>query len=206
MYVYVTDVFEVNCKTMGLSNNIIDDNILVSRAKSGNAEALTTLLEKYSEKIMQKSLTFKNLNGLESDDLYQEGMIGFVAAVYSFDERLGVQFSTYANTIAVRKMLSAIRKANNKSNIPLQYYVSLEDEEDLLSHLPTPEETVMFNEELDLINNFIENNLSKSEKKVFRLNVAGLSYSEIAEILECDEKFVDNALQRIRRKLRKLDL
>lgn len=191
---------------MGLSNNIIDDNILVSRAKSGNAEALTTLLEKYSEKIMQKSLTFKNLNGLESDDLYQEGMIGFVAAVYSFDERLGVQFSTYANTIAVRKMLSAIRKANNKSNIPLQYYVSLEDEEDLLSHLPTPEETVMFNEELGLINDFIENNLSKSEKKVFRLNVAGLSYSEIAEILECDEKFVDNALQRIRRKLRKLDL
>ena len=68
-------------------SNIIDDNILVSRAKSGNAEALTILLEKYSEKIMQKSLTFKNLNGLESDDLYQEGMIGFVAAVYSFDEK-----------------------------------------------------------------------------------------------------------------------
>ena len=108
-------------------SNIIDDNILVSRAKSGNAEALTILLEKYSEKIMQKSLTFKNLNGLESDDLYQEGMIGFVAAVYSFDEKLGVQFSTYANTLAFRKMLSAIRKANNKSNLPLQYYVSLED-------------------------------------------------------------------------------
>jgi len=68
-------------------SNIIDDNILVSRAKSGNAEALTILLEKYSENIMQKSLTFKNLNGLESDDLYQEGMIGFVAAVYSFDEK-----------------------------------------------------------------------------------------------------------------------
>lgn len=191
---------------MGLSNNIIDDNILVSRAKSGNAEALTVLLEKYSEKIMQKSLTFKNLNGLESDDLYQEGMIGFVAAVYSFDEKLGVQFSTYANTLAVRKMLSAIRKANNKTNLPLQYYVSLEDETDLLSQSPTPEEIVIFNEELDLINDFIENNLSKSEKKVFRLNIAGLSYSEIADILDCDEKFVDNALQRIRRKLRKLDI
>ena len=191
---------------MGLSNNIIDDNILVSRAKSGNAEALTVLLEKYSEKIMQKSLTFKNLNGLESDDLYQEGMIGFVAAGYSFDEKLGVQFSTYANTLAVRKMLSAIRKANNKTNLPLQYYVSLEDETDLLSYSPTPEELVIFNEELDLINDFIENNLSKSEKKVFRLNIAGLSYSEIADILDCDEKFVDNALQRIRRKLRKLDI
>lgn len=191
---------------MGLSNNIIDDNILVARAKSGNAEALTVLLEKYSEKIMHKSLTFKNLNGLESDDLYQEGMIGLVAAVYSFDEKLGVQFSTYANTLAVRKMLSAIRKANNKTNLPLQYYVSLEDETDLLSYSPTPEEIVIFNEELDLINDFIENNLSKSEKKVFRLNIAGLSYSEIADILDCDEKFVDNALQRIRRKLRKLDI
>lgn len=186
--------------------NIIDDNILVSRAKSGNAEALTVLLEKYSEKIMQKSLTFKNLNGLESDDLYQEGMIGFVAAVYSFDEKLGVQFFTYANTLAVRKMLSAIRKANNKSNLPLQYYVSLEDETEILSHLPNPEEIVIFNEELDLINDYIENNFSKSEKKVFRLNIAGLSYSEIADILDCDEKFVDNALQRIRRKLRKLDM
>lgn len=191
---------------MGLSNNIIDDNILVARAKTGNAEALTILLEKYSEKIMQKSLTFKNLNGLESDDLYQEGMIGFVAAVYSFDEKLGVQFSTYANTLAARKMLSAIRKSNNKSNLPLQYYTSLEDETELLSYSPTPEEIVIFNEELDLINDFIENNLSKSEKKVFRLNIAGLSYSEIAEILDCDEKFVDNALQRIRRKLRKLEI
>ena len=191
---------------MGLSTNIIDDNILVDRAKSGDAEALTTLLEKYSEKIMQKSKTFKNLNGLESDDLYQEGMIGFVAAVYSFNEKVDVQFSTYANTLAVRKMLSAIRKANNKSNLPLQYYVSLEEETDLLSYSPTPEEMVIFNEELDLINDFIENNFSKSEKKVFRLNIAGLSYSEIADILDCDEKFVDNALQRIRRKLRKLDI
>lgn len=191
---------------MELSNNIIDDNILVTRAKSGNTEALTTLLEKYSEAIMQKSLTFKNLNGLESDDLYQEGMMGFVAAVYSFEESKGVQFSTYANTLAVRKMLSAVRKANNKSNLPLQYYVSLEDETDLLSYLPNPEETLIFNEELDLINDFIEENLSKSEKKVFKLNLAGLSYSEIADILDCDEKFVDNALQRIRRKLRKLKL
>ncbi len=191
---------------MELSNSIIDDNILVARAKSGNTEALTILLEKYSETIMQKSLTFKNLNGLESDDLYQEGMMGFVAAVYSFEESKGVQFSTYANTLAVRKMLSAVRKANNKSNLPLQYYVSLEDETDLLSYLPNPEETLIFNEELDLINDFIEGNLSKSEKKVFKLNLAGLSYSEIADILDCDEKFVDNALQRIRRKLRKLKL
>lgn len=183
---------------------VLDDNVLVSKAKSGETEALTILIERYSEKIMQKSMTFRNLNGIETDDLYQEGMMGFVSAVYSYDESRDVQFSTYANTIAVRKMLSAIRKVNNKSNLPLQSYVSLEDRTDLLSYSPSPEELIIFNEELDLINEFVEKNLSKSEKKVFKLNLLGLSYSEIADILECDEKFVDNALQRIRRKLRKL--
>lgn len=132
--------------------------------------------------------------------------MGFVSAVYSYDESRNIKFSTYANTLAVRKMISAIRKANNNSNLPLQSYVSLEDIADLLSYSPTPEETLIFGEQLESINNFVEKNFSKSEKKVFKLNLVGLSYSEIAEILECDEKFVDNALQRIRRKLRKLEL
>ena len=179
--------------------------MIVLDKKYQDEEIINKLVENYASLIRGICRRFYLVGGT-SDDLYQEGMIGFVAAVYSFNEKLGVQFSTYANTLAVRKMLSAIRKANNKTNLPLQYYVSLEDETDLLSYSPTPEEIVIFNEELDLINDFIENNLSKSEKKVFRLNIAGLSYSEIADILDCDEKFVDNALQRIRRKLRKLDI
>lgn len=191
---------------MGLSRNTIDDKILVERAKSGDEEALILLSERYFEKISKKALTFKNLQGIETDDLCQEGMMGFVSAVYSYDESRNIKFSTYANTLAVRKMISAIRKANNNSNLPLQSYVSLEDIADLLSYSPTPEETLIFGEQLESINNFVEKNFSKSEKKVFKLNLVGLSYSEIAEILECDEKFVDNALQRIRRKLRKLEL
>lgn len=191
---------------MDLSNNTLDDKVLVSRAKSGDKEALTLLIERYSKKILQKSFTFKNINGIEVEDLFQEGIMGFISAVNSYDESRNVQFSTYANTLAVRKMISAIRKVNNNSNLPLQSYVSLEDITDLLSYSPTPEEMLIFGEELNAINVFVENNFSKSEKKVFKLNLVGLSYSEIAEILECDEKFVDNALQRIRRKLRKLEL
>lgn len=191
---------------MDLSNNTLDDKVLVSRAKSGDKESLTLLIERYSKKILQKSFTFKNINGIEVEDLFQEGIMGFISAVNSYDESRNVQFSTYANTLAVRKMISAIRKVNNNSNLPLQSYVSLEDITDLLSYSPTPEEMLIFGEELNAINVFVENNFSKSEKKVFKLNLVGLSYSEIAEILECDEKFVDNALQRIRRKLRKLEL
>lgn len=185
-------------------SSINSDNILVSRAKIGDEEALSKLLERYSEKILIKARSFKNINGIEPDDLYQEGLMGFVSAVNSYDESRNVQFSTYANTLAVRKMISAIRKVNNNANLPLQSYVSLEDITDLLSYSPTPEETLIFGEQLDTINYFVESNFSKSEKKVFRLNLAGLSYSEIADILDCDEKFVDNALQRIRKKLRSI--
>lgn len=189
---------------MALTNNSVSDNTLVIQAKSGNTESLTQLIERYSETIKQKAFSFNNLNGIENEDLFQEGMIGFVSAVYSFDESKNVQFSTYASTLAVRKMISAVRKSNNKSNLPMKYFISLEDENDLLPSFPSPEETLISNEEFDLINSFIENNLSKSEKKVLKLHLLGLAYSEIAEILERDEKFVDNALQRIRRKLRKL--
>lgn len=194
----------LRCFIVALTNNSVSDNTLVLRAKSGNTESLTQLIERYSETIKQKAFSFNNLNGIENEDLFQEGMIGFVSAVYSYDESKNVQFSTYASTLAVRKMISAVRKSNNKSNLPMKYFISLEDENDLLPSFPSPEETLISSEEFDLINSFIENNLSKSEKKVLKLHLLGLAYSEIAEILERDEKFVDNALQRIRRKLRKL--
>lgn len=179
-----------------------DDNTLVSQAKSGDTAALTLLIQRYSDVILQKAKSFKGLSGIESDDLYQEGMMGLVAAVYSFDETREIQFSTYAVTVAARKMLSALKKSNNKSNLPLRSYISIEEENNLLSYSPTPEEIIIYNEELDKINNFIKTKLSKTEKKVLKLSMLGMSYSEIADILECTEKSVDNAIQRIRKKIR----
>ncbi len=179
-----------------------DDNTLVSLAKSGDTKALTRLIEQFSKKILQKAKSFKGLSGIEFDDLYQEGMMGFVSAVYSFDETRDIQFSTFALTVATRKMLSAIRVSNNKSNLPLRAYIPIEEENNLLSHSPTPEEVVIYNEEFERISDFIKNNLSKTEKKVLKLSMLGMSYQEIAEILECTEKSVDNAIQRIRKKIR----
>lgn len=179
-----------------------DDNTLVSKAKSGDTAALTLLIQRYSDAILRKAKSFKGLSGIESDDLYQEGMMGFIAAVYSYDGTREIQFSAYAVTVAARKMLSALKKSNNKSNLPLRSYISIEVENNLLSYSPTPEEIIIYNEELDKINNFVKTNLSKTEKKVLKLSMLGMSYSEIADILECSEKSVDNALQRIRRKIR----
>ena len=181
-----------------------DDVSLVSHAKSGDTEALTKLIERHSKTILQKAKSFKGLCGIEFDDLYQEGMIGFVSAVYSFDDAMGIKFSSYAITVATRKMLSAIKTSNNKSNLPLRSYVPIEEENNLLSLSPTPEEVVIYNEEFEIINEFLKNNLSKTEKKVLKLSLLGMSYSEIAEILECTEKSVDNAIQRIRKKIRNI--
>lgn len=182
--------------------NAKDDSALVLKAKSGDTVALTRLIERYSDVILQKAKSFKGLSGIESDDLYQEGMIGFVASVYSFDETREIQFSTYAVTVASRKMLSALKKANSNSNLPLRSYVSIEEKDNLLSYSPTPEEIIIHNEELDKITDFIKTNLSKTEKKVLKLSLLGMSYSEIADILECTEKSVDNAIQRVRKKIR----
>lgn len=182
----------------------MDENLLVSLAKSGDSNALTELIKSYSEKVLQKSLSFKKISGIENDDLYQEGMLGLLSAVYTFDESKGVLFSTYAMTLITRKMLSAIRVANKKNGLPMESYVSIDEKADICSGSPTPEDFLIYNEEIDSILLFVNNNLSKTEKKVFRLNLLGLSYNEIADILDCSEKSVDNALQRIRKKIRNI--
>ena len=180
----------------------MSDNLLVSKAKAGDSNALTELIKNYSNLVSSKSMSFSKNSGVDSDDLYQEGMIGLLSAVYSFDESREIEFKTFAETVINRKMFSALRSANSKKNLPLASYISLEDKTDILSSMPSPEETYLISEELSLINDFVEKNLSKTEKKVLRLHLLELSYSEIAEILDCSEKTVDNALQRIRKKIK----
>ena len=178
----------------------VGDNELVSRAKAGDSAALALLIEKYSDYILKKARSFKNLCGIDTDDLYQEGMIGFVSSIYSFDETYGSKFSTYSSTVYSRKMLSAIRKTNSYVNNCIESVVSIDDK--LSLQHPSPEEAVLYDEEINEIMDFVKSNLSKTEQKVFKLVLLGASYSEISDILECNKKSVDNAVQRIRKKLR----
>lgn len=189
----------LNSKSFNSCNN---DNELVSRAKAGDSVALSLLIEKYSDYVLKKASSFNNLCGIDTDDLYQEGMIGFVSSIYSFDESYGTKFSTYSSTVYSRKMLSALRKINNDISSSVDAYISVDDN-DFLSQHPSPEEAVIYDEELSEVIEFSKENFSKTEKKVFKLLLLGISYSEISEILDCSIKSVDNTVQRIRRKLRK---
>ncbi len=182
-------------------NNINNDNELVSRAKAGDSVALSLLIEKYSGNILKKASSFKNLCGIDVEDLYQEGMIGFVSSIYSYDESYGTKFSTFSSTVYSRKMLSALRKTNNDMNNCVELSVSV-DENEFLSQNISPEDAVLYDEEINEIMIYGKENFSKTEQKVFKLILLGLSYSEISEILESNVKSVDNTVQRIRRKLR----
>ncbi len=182
-------------------NNINSDNELVSRAKGGDSVALSLLIEKYSDNIFKKASSFKNLCGIDVEDLYQEGMIGFVSSIYSYDESYGTKFSTFSSTVYSRKMLSALRKTNNDMNNCVEFSGSV-DENELLSQNISPEDAVLYDEEINEIMMHVKENFSKTEQKVFKLILLGLSYAEISEIIESNVKSVDNTVQRIRRKLR----
>lgn len=189
-----------------LSNNSVnkqyDDNELVVRAKGGDSVALSMLIEKYSDRILKRAYSFKNLSGLDNDDLYQEGMIGFVSSIYSYDENHGAQFSTYSSTVTLRRMISFLRKSESIINncVGIDDYIN--SDISTTYYYPSPEDSLIINEELDEILLFTGNNFSKTERKVFKLLLLGVTYSEIADILDCGVKSVDNTVQRIRRKLR----
>lgn len=182
-------------------NNVYSEKEIVSRAKAGDSVALTLLLERYSKIILKKANSYTNISGIDAEDLYQEGMLGFVSSIYSYDEAYNTKFSTYASVVYTRKMLSAIRRASNDADNFSDMFVSFDDE--ISSFNPSLEETILYSEELSEIIEFSKTNFSKMEKKVFKLMLFGASNSEISEILDCNIKSVDNTVQRIRRKLRK---
>ncbi len=182
-------------------DNFDSDNELVSRAKAGDSSALSLLIEKYSDFILKKASSYKNIYSIDIEDLYQEGMIGFVSSIYSFDESYGSKFSTYSSIVYSRKMLSAIRKVNQDISGYIDSFATVDDS-DALFHHPSPEDAVLYDEEINEIISYAKNNFSKTEQKVFKLLLLGISYNEISEILDCNVKSIDNTIQRIRRKLR----
>ena len=182
------------------SNNVYSEKQLVSCAKAGDSKALSLLIEQYSSIILKKANSFTNICCIDAEDLYQEGMIGFVSAVYSYDEAYNTKFSTYASVVFTRKMLSAVRLASNDAENFSDSILSTDDEISSLN--PSVEETLLYSEELSEIIEFSKTNFSKMEKKVFKLMLFGASNQEISSILDTEPKSVENAIHRIRKKLR----
>lgn len=181
-----------------LSDKEIEVNYLVNLAKSGNANAYERLAKLYSNLIRSVSRKFFIIGG-DSEDLVQEAMIGLHSAIVDFDEAKG-NFSAFAKLCVTRSILVAVNAGHANKNKPLYNYIPLDDIDNNLLISQDPLESVILSQRLALVNEAI-NNLSKLEKQIYLLYNQGYSYDEISTILNLNNKTVDNALARAKKKI-----
>ncbi|MDP3014352.1 MAG: RNA polymerase sporulation sigma factor SigH [Candidatus Subteraquimicrobiales bacterium] len=199
-----------------LSLGELNDLQLVEAAQNGNELALERLLERYKGFICSKARTYF-LIGADKDDLIQEGMIGLYKAVRDFCSDKETSFRTFAELCVTRQMITAIKTATRQKHTPLNLYVSLDKPVEArnnfkgqpvgtlmetIAGVDDPVETVIKCDELKRVRPGYGLVLSELEAQVLRLYLEGKSYREIAFDLERHVKSVDNALQRIKSKLK----
>ena len=190
----------------------MDDDTLVELVHKGESEALDYLIHKYRNFVRAKARTYF-LIGADKEDIVQEGMIGLYKAIRDFKEDKLTSFKAFAELCITRQIITAIKTATRQKHIPLNSYISLDkpiyDEESDRTLLDVimgakamnPEELLINQEEYDDIELKMVELLSDLEKKVLALYLDGQSYQEISEELNRHVKSIDNALQRVKRKL-----
>lgn len=199
----------------GIMANTMDKNdiSLVLSAQKGDRQSLDRLIKKYEGLVYRKAKAYF-LIGADNDDIVQEGMIGLYKAIRDFSSEKQIAFSAFAEICITRQILTAIKAATRQKHIPLNSYISLngpaygEDEKEhpFLDVLESeqkgnPETMVIDKEEYTRFEDVIGKNLSDLEQKVLLRYLQGKSYQEIAHDLKKPVKTVDNALQRIKKKL-----
>lgn len=190
------------------------DEEVVDKAKTGDARAQEYLISKYENFVKAKSKSYF-LIGADKEDIYQEGMIGLYKAIRDFKADRLASFKAFAELCITRQIITAIKTATRQKHIPLNTYISLnkpiyEEESDrtlidVLSELKItdPEELIIGKEQLKHIEGEMAKVLSDLEMEVLQSYLDGKSYQEIACDLDRQAKSIDNALQRVKRKLEK---
>lgn len=187
------------------SPNHFTDEKLAAMAKAGNTRSISELVVRFTPVVTLYAKRYANI-GPELEDLMQEGMIALLGAIRSYREDGGAQFSTYASRCIANKILSAITAYYRGKNSPLNFYASLDEAEQCSapSH-SDPQEMFIHKEEEQRRREQMNSLLSVFEMEALRLYLSGYRYEEIAQCLGCTTKSVDNALQRVRRKLQAAD-
>lgn len=188
------------------------DEELAMAAQAGEPDAAELLCERYKDTVRAIARPYFLLGG-DRDDLLQEGMIGLYKAIQHYEGRHNAAFHSFAELCVTRQILSAIKMAARNKHQPLNSYISLygtpgapfECGPELIDMLrmtaEDPEETLLHKEAERDLRRKLEEVLSPFEKQVVDRFLSGLSYRQIGESLACGRKSVDNALQRVRKKL-----
>lgn len=189
--------------------NLLSDDSIVKMAQEGSSTAYEFLIQKYREMAKLKAHKYY-INGGDNDDVMQEGMIGIFKAVRDFDPEAGSSFSSFAELCVDRQIQTAITGANREKHRPLNESVSLSGEEATEGEkitLPAskgdePERLALLKESIDALFDEAKEKLSPMEQSVFRGIMQGKSYTEIAAELGKSPKSIDNATQRIKKKIK----
>ncbi len=193
------------------------DEELIHRLRDGEAPVMDYICEKYKPLVRSKAKSMFILGG-DTEDLIQEGMLGLFKAVRDYDSGRDASFYTFADLCISRQMYTAVQASQRKKHIPLNTYISLygdgtesvEGEAGDLTKVladkvqQDPEALFLDKERVDYLERMIEQELSAFEKEVLDLHLTGMSYSQIAKVLGREEKATDNALQRLKSKIKKL--
>ncbi len=181
---------------------LMSDEELVRQYQSGIPDAFGELSVRYIVVIRNRSSDLYQM-GIEAEDLFQEGLIALHTAVSTYSEEKGASFRTYATVCIRNRLVSAVRAANNSKNRINNTAISLEEQLDQPSDaLTEPENALLAGEEVKEIMELAQNRLSRMEKQVLALFIDGNTYEEIAGILGISVKACDNAMQRVRKKLK----
>mgnify|MGYP000341895279 CR=1 FL=1 len=188
------------------------DEVNVDAVREGNTDALEYLIHKYKNFVRAKARSYF-LIGADREDIIQEGMIGLYKAIRDFRGDKLASFKAFAELCITRQIITAIKTATRQKHIPLNSYVSLdkpiydEDSDRTLldvicgSRVTDPEELIINQEEFSGLEDKMGEILSELERRVLMLYLDGRSYQEIAIDLDRHVKSIDNALQRVKRKL-----
>lgn len=188
-----------------------NDYELMSYIAEGNEDANNILIKKYEPlitTIASKMLPLCKNNGLDINDLIQEGMIGLNHAIDRYQEQGDTLFYTYAKKCIERKIISVVVASRRNKNKVLNESISYDDDENALNRVlkdssPNPEEIILDRENEEDFILEVKDKLTDFENQVFELLLSGFKYKEIAQILDKDGKSIDNAIQRIRSKIKK---
>ncbi len=180
--------------------NLMNDEMLLVEIQGGNESAIDEMILRY--RYVVEAIANKYINSpLEKDDLIQEGMIGLLAAIKSYSSDKGAKFITYASRCINNSVQTAISKFSRIKDIPQASIIEL-DEDIYNGQIGlSAEDEFLAKESVTLLIDTLYEELSKFENEVLRLHIVGCSYNEIANKLGKNPKAIDNAMQRIRKKL-----
>ena len=189
------------------------DEDLAELARRGDDRAMECLVHRYRDVVRLRALSYF-LTGADREDVVQEGMIGLYNAVRDYRRSHGTPFRAFAELCITRQIINAVRTATRCKHVPLNSYLSLDEqvfddnpdrtlsEHVLSADTVDPEDVVVDMDAANRLLDWVRRELTEVERRVLTMYVNGRSYVEIAAAIGRDPKSVDNALQRIRRKAR----